>query len=252
MDTRHSVGLIATFLLICACHSVGRLALAEPPQQPKQNQPANALPRNGSEAAHSANIAKAVADLRKRFASMSDDELAELLQCLADAESPADKRGMKWFSERLDRAMQQRKAVDAIIRLGGGIAYDYQKGSSICRLEGKPRAPEWLRQTLDDHFFVDVVGVSLSGAEVTNDELALLQAFPRLEFVMLRCPNVSETSLASLGKLRGLKYVEVRDSQVTREAMNRLAKTLPEHCAIDCNGEWIRRPQKGADRPSPK
>jgi hypothetical protein len=49
-----------------------------------------------------------------------------------------------WTGWRVNRANDQRRAVAAILRAGGGVGYDHK---------GRPWAPAWLRKRLGDEFF---------------------------------------------------------------------------------------------------
>jgi hypothetical protein len=139
--------------------------------------------------------------------------------------------GMSWVAVRMQRARRQREAVEAIQSLGGGVFYDYQKGSSICRPQGQPRAPAWLRNLLGDHFFVNVVGVGLCGNRVTNKELSRLKPFPNLEFVILTCTRIDDGCVEHLLGFPHLHYLEIRYTGITGTGVKKLQQALP-NCKI--------------------
>ncbi len=149
--------------------------------------------------------------------------------------------GMSWFAMRMEAARREAHAAEAIAALGGGLFYDYQKGSSTCKPQGGPTAPGWLRRCLGEHFFADVVGVAISGDGVRNADLAHLRGLPDLEFAMLRCPNIDDSALEHLAGCAKLEYLEIRDTPITRSAIERMGPALPDRIRIDWNGRVIRQ-----------
>jgi hypothetical protein len=198
----------------------------------------------------SVEVQKLLRELRNGYADKNDDEIIQMLRNYASSDQYSDEGGMSWFTKRLGRARKQQKAVEIVKVMHGGISYDYQKGSSICKLEGKPDVPDWLRRLLTDHFFVNVVGVGLHGDDITNEKLICLQAFPNLEFIIIGCPKVTDDGLAHLVGFSHLEYLEIRDTQVSEEAIKKTAQALPKNCAIEWNRKWIRRPKQAAENTS--
>ncbi len=97
-----------------------------------------------------------------------------------------------WLSVQVNSARRQRQAVEAILKAGGGISFDYQKVA----VPGKPNAfeidrdappvgPGWLRAGLGEDYFRTAIGVSLPGNEISETDFALLANLPRLESVFL-------------------------------------------------------------------
>jgi hypothetical protein len=68
--------------------------------------------------------------------------------------------GLGWI---IHRARVQRRAVVAIVRLGGAVQYDWQfGGSSLAPIKATgPTAPTWLRKALGDEYFQAVSSVTL-------------------------------------------------------------------------------------------
>ena len=184
---------------------------------------------------------KLIAALRRKLAVATDDELLVVLRGLAPPGEVGEVSNATWFGKRLEQASQQRDAARMVKSLGGGLFYDYQKGSGICRPEGQPRAPAWLRDIVGDLFFVDVVGVALSGEEVTDDVLDRLRAFPNIDFLMLNSTAVDEKGLATLTTFPRLTYLEIRDTRIPETVADELAKRLPRGCAVDFNWKLIQR-----------
>ncbi|MCX7426071.1 MAG: hypothetical protein NTW96_10685 [Planctomycetia bacterium] len=142
-----------------------------------------------------------------------------------------------WLAVRMKSARRQACAAEAIAELRGGLFYDYQMESSICIPEGDPSAPAWLRLLLGEYVFVDVVGVGLLGDHVTNDDLVHLREFPKLEFFMLQSPNFNDDGLDYLSGLPHLRYLEIHETRVTADGIERLRQTLPGECTINWDGK---------------
>ena len=85
-----------------------------------------------------------------------------------------------WLAMEMKAAREQREAVDAIVRSGFIVGYDYQKarfsGFGFRSLPTPPPVPVWLRKLLGDDFFTDVVVVLVSKQVADND----LEYFKRL------------------------------------------------------------------------
>ena len=63
-----------------------------------------------------------------------------------------------WLGVKMQRAREQKQAVEAIEKLGGSVAYDYQYDASGSWITGaKPPGPTWLREILGDDLFANVV-----------------------------------------------------------------------------------------------
>ena len=54
-----------------------------------------------------------------------------------------------WLGVRMQRAREQKQAVEAIHKLGGWVEYDYQRDASGSWIKGaEPGRPTWLRRLL--------------------------------------------------------------------------------------------------------
>jgi hypothetical protein len=79
-------------------------------------------------------------------------------------------------------ATKQELAVRAVIKTGGGVAYEYQyDASGRFRYGAKPPWPRWARSFFGDDFFGTVVGATV----ISNDGAERLKAFPLLKEVCL-------------------------------------------------------------------
>jgi Leucine-rich repeat (LRR) protein len=71
--------------------------------------------------------------------------------------------GMTWLVAIKTRAERQKAAIDAILKDGGFVTYDYEVDPSFnLNLGANPPGPSWLRKLLDDdHFFTTVAIVNV-------------------------------------------------------------------------------------------
>lgn len=105
-------------------------------------------------------------------------------------------------------AERQRRAVTAIEKLGGEVAY------------AKPAASETfpvplLRRWLPPVYFDEVEGLYLGDTQVTDAGLARLQGLTGLEILFLDNTPVTDAGLARLQGLTTLRLLSLGDTQVT-------------------------------------
>src|SRR5262249_391573 len=74
------------------------------------------------------------------------------------------------------RATEQHQAINAILRLGGSVMYDFE---SVRAKE--PSAPAWLRRAIGEDYFRSVDEVNFNGLPFTVEEVALLKLLPSLK-----------------------------------------------------------------------
>jgi hypothetical protein len=132
-----------------------------------------------------------------------------------------------WLGKKVEQKRDERDAVQAIVKLGGGVQYDYQQGSG-----GTPHGPAWLRKLLGDDFLshverVDFIGrsevVGGTGGGVTDDDLAHLKALPQLkELGLALTPRITDAGLEHLKGLTELNYIALGETGVTDAGMANL------------------------------
>ena len=82
----------------------------------------------------------------------------------------------------MQRARQQKAAVEAIVKLGGTVEYDYEVDGSGNVIRGaEPPGPARLRRLLGDDFFTNVVGVGFMGTRITDAALQHLKRLTQLK-----------------------------------------------------------------------
>ena len=114
-----------------------------------------------------------------------------------------------WLGRKITQKRREREAVEAIIKAGGTVVYDYQKPSLKTGRQFKPveepNGPALLRVLLGENFFSDVYAVHHYNASISDDELELLQRFPHLEELNLSGGRFSAAGMMRLGKLTSLQ-----------------------------------------------
>ncbi len=82
-----------------------------------------------------------------------------------------------WLGITVDRAREQREAVEAIESLGGYVVYDWQAPSGNAE---QPTGPAWLRRTVGDDFFQDVFKAGFDSSRRPSDILKAIGHLKRL------------------------------------------------------------------------
>ena len=123
-------------------------------------------------------------------------------------------------------AREQRKAVEAIEHLGGGVWYDWLWDHTL-RRHGSPTGPDWLRSLFGPDFFAEVSVVTFNtndfkDFENTNASLPLLKGFTRLQWLDLGNSRVTDNGLESIRELTQLEDLRLNGSGVTDAGLNHL------------------------------
>jgi hypothetical protein len=146
-----------------------------------------------------------------------------------------------WLGKRIEQKRNEREAAEAIVKLGGSVNYDYEKGTAAT-----PNGPAWLRKLFGENFFSDVEDVFFighseivggSGGNVTDDGLVELKALPELKMLHLTLtPKITDRGLENIRGLTHLKYIAVGGTGVTDAGLSELKElTLLEHLFLGAN-----------------
>jgi internalin A len=115
-----------------------------------------------------------------------------------------------WMGWRVNRANDQRRAVAAIRRAGGGVRYDHK---------GRPWAPAWLRKRLGDEFFQEVTSVQfLERSNVTDHDLAPLESLDRLEELAISGAPITDSGLKHIANLTVLRILSLWETRGISDA----------------------------------
>lgn len=135
---------------------------------------------------------------------------------------------MSWFAHRLQRSMRQHEAVEAILRSGGVVRFDFeidQAGNPLA--EASPPGPAWLRYWIGDDLCSNVVE-----AEVQADTaLECVKDLPQLQRLHLFSSGITDAGLEHLEQLPQLETLYLEKTQVTEQGVGKLQEALPD-CRI--------------------
>ena len=147
--------------------------------------------------------------------------------------------GMSWLAVRLQRAKRQKEAVEAIVKSGGIVRYDYQYDASGNEIRGaKLPGAVWLRKCLGDDFFTTVVGVDFDGPvwqpasgwdlggfgrrNVTDADLLHLKSLSQLRSLDLDSTEVTDAGIEHLKGLNRLESLNLDGTEVTDAGIEHL------------------------------
>ncbi len=122
---------------------------------------------------------------------------------------------LSWFAVRLERTRKQREAIAAIRRLEGRVHY-----------ETISSAPEWARDVLGVHSFLDIAVVSPTAA-FGDDEAKCLKDLPGLRGLQLQDVQITDAGLENLRGLTHLWKLYLNKMEITGTGLKHL-KELPE------------------------
>jgi hypothetical protein len=147
-----------------------------------------------------------------------------------------------WLGVNIHRARQQKEAVEAIVKAGGGVQYDSGARVVPHGYDGSGPAPSWLappwlRRQLGDDFFDDVTGVYFKGVfqerrshdpwgpsqDIDLNALAHLKSLRELKRLDLRRMAVKDRGLVHVEGLVGLEVLNLKLTEVTDEGLAHLS-----------------------------
>ena len=127
--------------------------------------------------------------------------------------------GMSWISMKMQQARRQKQAVEAILRSGGWVFYDYEADEfgDFPQHPGSP-GPKWLTKLVGRDFFACVVNVSFS----TDKGLEYLCELPEVRRVSLSNTGVTDGELRHLEGLVHLRQLYLCNLTVTDAGLTHL------------------------------
>lgn len=139
---------------------------------------------------------------------------------------------------KVNRVHHQRAVVAEVMSNGGMISYSDDPYS--LRLRGVVRAStpnlSWWRSWLGDDYFVDVVGVILTGSTVGDATLARIATLPNLERLDIYSNKITDDGLKPLASHRKLKELTLSSPHVTDKGLRHLTGlTALEELSIGLN-----------------
>jgi len=119
-----------------------------------------------------------------------------------------------WLGALVNRAERQLRAVAAVQRLGGDVAYAD---------EGLSWTPEWLRAWAREGYFQTVTAVSLMNVtQVTDADLTHLEGLTGLQLLWLHDTQVSDAGLEHLKGLNAIQELDLSNTQVSDAGLKHL------------------------------
>ena len=95
-----------------------------------------------------------------------------------------------WFTGKVERKRRERAAVEALVKKGARVTYDYNLVRSAT-----PPGPRWVRWLLGENYFSEVVWVNMFG-NVGDDDLANVAEFEHLELLEVLGPGLPTRDLS--------------------------------------------------------
>jgi hypothetical protein len=128
----------------------------------------------------------------------------------------------------MEQAEGQRRAIEEIGKLGGGVWCDYEIDALDNPMQGaEPPAPKWLRNLLGDEFFANATTVSFlrmgdfsglvifGGDRITDGGLVHLKALNQLKTLQLYSSKVTDAGLVILKDLPQLVSLDMKGDKIT-------------------------------------
>ena len=154
-----------------------------------------------------------------------------------------------WIGLHCQAAKQQRESRAAMERLGGWVYYDYQFPGGNFSASATSPVPQWLRDALGEDFFHSVVEVNLvyndrvpqrlDNAQVSDEALRYLGAFPKLRNLLLKGTQATDEGLRHVGQLNRLETLYMWDATAVSDAGIAHLRGLKRLRTIHCNRSKI-------------
>jgi hypothetical protein len=119
--------------------------------------------------------------------------------------------GFGWFGYKVRQAQRQKKAVEAVEKLGF-VYYDYQFVSDNWDRTATPPGAEWLRNLVGVDFFANV---PFAFCRFNDAEMVQLRQFPKLKVLVFESDQITDSGLAHLQGLSQLQTLCLNNTQIT-------------------------------------
>jgi Leucine-rich repeat (LRR) protein len=123
-----------------------------------------------------------------------------------------------WFAWEMQRARRQREAVERILEAGGNMWYDYDYDAKVTL------GPAWLRKSLGDDFFHEVVLVHLVSTGFDDNGARHLRELRNVKYLFLSNTQITDKALAHLLGMTELTDLNLDNTHITDNGLARLAK----------------------------
>ena len=149
-----------------------------------------------------------------------------------------------WLGWRINAARQQKEAVDAILKAGGTVHYDYQILPNIpsenhwnigFNANALPTGPPLLRKLFGDDCFRKVILVNFSKTDLPESVLTQLTKLPDITHVALQSVNIipdgsnvprpiQDADFEVFGQLSRLEYLDIYPADIDGSGLAQLTK----------------------------
>ena len=126
----------------------------------------------------------------------------------------------------VQRAGSQRAAVRAIEDLGGSVMYDFEMQG-----RAEPPGPRWLRSLIGDDYFARVEIVMLWDPSTGDRHLEPVRELKHVKKLYLTGTQITDAAVPLLEQMQTLEILSLRDTLVSENAKSRLERKLPR-CLI--------------------
>ena len=133
--------------------------------------------------------------------------------------------GMSWVGVKMQKAKKQKEAVEAIVKLGGVVYYDYQlDAAGRLTHRDKPPEPAWMRHLLGEDICVKIAKVSydMHGSEARLEHIEVLTDLQRLHIINARLADAGLKVLTGLTQLQELWLVNTDVTDAGLEPIKRI------------------------------
>ncbi|HEY2411169.1 MAG TPA: hypothetical protein VGI40_02945, partial [Pirellulaceae bacterium] len=138
-----------------------------------------------------------------------------------------------WLGNLLIRARHQRQIVAHLQNVGAQVVYDYELDSSGRHGDKRssPRGPWLVRALLGQDIYASVAQVFFLKS-IVDDDVARLPDLPRLKYVIVDGPGITDHGIEHLLRVRKLRGLNLSETSVSADGLRRLrdAAELEELC----------------------
>jgi hypothetical protein len=130
-----------------------------------------------------------------------------------------------WLAVVSNRARSQKRAVDRVQELGGGVAFDYQfDGNMDWRKDPQLPAPAWLIDLIGEDFARSVVIVNLAeGSDPTDDDLSVVERLTDLkQLSLVNRKRITDDGLCHLTRLSELEVLALNGTNVRGQGLQHI------------------------------
>lgn len=133
---------------------------------------------------------------------------------------------LSWFTTEKKAAKRQAEAMEWIRTRHGGSRYDWEcDADGRCgRGQNTPPVTGWLRDSLGDDFFADVVWVMFADGypQIPADELEHLACLPHIKWLEFVATFITDAGLKHLEGIKELRYLKLCYNDITDAGLKAL------------------------------